>query len=115
MRKRTFLTIIRDITIDSTFLLPLSSHAQPWTSYQTNTRYMALGDSISAGYAAMPATQGFVFQLYQGGAIDRVDQTLLCAAGVPGALSRDVLDYQVPQVQRFFGETGMPYRKVISL
>ena len=95
-------------------LMPLAQ-AQPWVSFQTHTRYMALGDSISAGYGAMPATQGFVYQLYQGGAIDNVTNTLFCAAGVPGALSKDVLDYQVPQVGRFFTNTGMPYRKVVTL
>jgi lysophospholipase L1-like esterase len=76
---------------------------------------MALGNSISAGYGAMPATQGFVYQLYQSGAIDKVNNTLFCAAGIPGALSTDVLDYQVPQVGRFFANTGMPYRKVVTL
>lgn len=95
-------------------LMPLAQ-AQPWVSFQTHTRYMALGDSISAGYGAMPATQGFVYQLYQSGAIDKVNNTLLCAAGIPGALSKDVLDHQVPQVGRFFTDTGMPYRKVLTL
>ena len=95
-------------------LMPLAQ-AQPWVSFQTHTRYMALGDSISAGYGAMPATQGFVYQLFQSGAIDKVNNTLFCAAGVPGALSKDVLDYQVPQVGRFFSQTGMPYRKAVTL
>jgi lysophospholipase L1-like esterase len=95
-------------------LAPLAQ-AQPWVSMESHTRYMAIGDSISAGYGAMPATQGFVYQLYQGGAIDKVNETLFCAAGVPGALSKDVLDYQVPQVERFFSNTGMPYRKVVTL
>ncbi len=95
-------------------LMPLAQ-AQPWVSFETHTRYMALGDSISAGYAAMPVTQGFVYQLYQGGAIDKVNDTLFCAAGIPGALSKDVLDYQVPQVRRFFSDTGMPHRKVVTL
>src|SRR5512147_214646 len=78
------------------------AQAQPWVSFQTHTRYMAIGDSISAGYAAMPATQGFVYQLYQGGVIDSVNNTLFCAAAIPGAVSKDVLDYQAPQVRRFF-------------
>ena len=95
-------------------LMPLAQ-AQPWVSFQTHTRYMALGDSISAGYGAMPATQGFVYQLYQSGAIDKVNNTLFCAAGITGARSKDVLDYQVPQVGRFFTGTGMPYRKVVTL
>ena len=56
-----------------------------------------------------------MYQLYQGGAIDKVNDTLFCAAGVPGALSKDVLDYQVPQVERFFSDTGTQYRKVVTL
>ena len=95
-------------------LAPLAQ-AQDWVSFEDDTRYMALGDSVSAGYGAIPATQGFVYQLYQGGAIDRLNNTLFCAAAVTGALSKDVLDYQVPQVKRFFSDTGMSYRKVVTL
>jgi lysophospholipase L1-like esterase len=61
------------------------------------TRYMALGDSLSAGYKAMPVTKGFVYLLYQDGVFDRVPHTLFCNAAVPGATSQDVLLYQVPQ------------------
>jgi lysophospholipase L1-like esterase len=89
--------------------------AQYWVSFADHTRYMALGDSLSAGYVAHPATQGFVYGLYQSGVIDNVNHTLFCNAGVPGALSQDVLDYQVPQVGRFFSETHTPYRQVITL
>jgi lysophospholipase L1-like esterase len=89
--------------------------AQYWISFADHTRYMALGDSLSAGYAAHPATQGFVYGLYQSGVIDNVNHTLFCDAGVPGALSQDVLDHQVPQVKRFFSDTDTPYRKVITL
>jgi lysophospholipase L1-like esterase len=89
--------------------------AQYWVSFEDHTRYMALGDSLSAGYAAHPATQGFVYQLYQGGVIDNVNHTLFCNASVPNATSADVLAYQVPQVGLFFFNTGTPYRKVITL
>jgi len=89
--------------------------AQYWVSFEDHTRYMALGDSLSAGYAAHPATQGFVYRLYQSGVIDNVNRTLFCDAGVPNAKSADVLAYQVPQVGLFFSDTGTPYRKVITL
>ena len=97
------------------FLLLPAAQAQPWVSFETHSRYLALGDSISAGYGAIPATQGFVHQLYQSGAIDNINNTLFCNMGVPNAVSKDVLDYQVPQVKRFFSVTGQPYRKVITL
>ena len=96
-------------------LLTAPAWAQYWTSFADNTRYMALGDSLSAGYGAHPATQGFVYQLYQSGVIDKVNNLLLCNVGVPNAMSQDVLDYQVPMVPLFFAETGATYRKVITL
>lgn len=61
------------------------------------TRYMALGDSIAAGYKAMPATNGYAFLLYQDGVFDRIPHTLFNDAAVAGATSADVLQYQVPQ------------------
>jgi lysophospholipase L1-like esterase len=96
-------------------LMAPAAGAQYWVSFADHTRYMALGDSLSAGYAAHPATQGFVYGLYQGGVIDTVNHTLFCNTGVPGATSADVLAYQVPQVGLFFADTGTPYRKVLTI
>ena len=76
---------------------------------------MALGESVTAGYAAHPATRGFAYRLYQGGVIDNINQTLFCNVGVPGAMSKDVLNHQVPQVELFFKDTGETYRKVVTL
>lgn len=89
--------------------------AQYWVDFDQDTRYMALGDSLTAGYAAHPATQGFAYRLYQGGAIDSINHLLFCNAGVPGATSLDVLNHQVPQVQLFFKPTGETYRKIVTL
>ncbi len=97
------------------FVLTPLAQAQPWVSFDTHTRYLAMGDSISAGYGAMPATQGFTYNLYQSGAIDNVNNTLFCVEAVPGARSQDVLFYQVPQAHLFLDDTGKPYRKVITL
>jgi len=60
-------------------------------------RYLALGDSIAAGFKAHPATQGYAFLLYQGGAFDRPPHTLFNNLAAVGATSEDVLLYQVPQ------------------
>jgi lysophospholipase L1-like esterase len=78
------------------------AHAdQPWT-FSNSTRYIALGDSLAAGYGAMPATNGYAYLLYQQGVFDKSSNTLFANAAVPGATSQDVLDHQVPQaVQRF--------------
>jgi len=82
-------------------ILPFTAQAElPWQLDQ-HTRYMALGDSIAAGYGAIPATQGYVYLLYQEGIFDTAPNTLFCNAAVPGATSKDVLDYQVPQVALF--------------
>lgn len=67
----------------------------PWI-FSDNTRYMALGDSLAAGYGALPATQGYAYLLYQQGVYDQVTNTLFANAAVPGATSGDVLAYQVP-------------------
>ena len=89
--------------------------SQHWTSFEDNTRYWALGDSLSAGYGAHPSTNGFVYQLYQGGAIDNINNTLLNNLGVVNATSLDVLFYQLPLGGLFFSDTGADYRKVVTL
>lgn len=83
-------------------LFPAAVRAElPWQSDE-HTRYMALGDSLVAGYGAIPATEGYVYLLYRSGAFDTVANTIFCNAGVPGATSSDVLAHQVPQaITRF--------------
>ena len=60
------------------------------------TRYMAMGDSLAAGFKAQPATQGYAFLLYQTGVFDRMPHTLFNNIGVVGATSGDVMKHQVP-------------------
>src|SRR5262245_220499 len=98
---RTF----RNFIFAGLLLLPLSVHAElPW-QFDQHTRYMALGDSLAAGYGAMPATQGYVYLLYQSGVFDTASNTILSNAGVPGATSQHVLDRQVPQAIEAFRPT----------
>jgi lysophospholipase L1-like esterase len=89
--------------------------AQYWVSFDDNSRYLALGDSLSAGYGAHPATNGFVYQLYQSGAIDNINNTLLNNIGVVNATSADVLAHQLPLGALFFSNTGADYRKVVTI
>ncbi len=88
--------------IATTFTLLLtatSAWAQPPQVFDDGaTRYAALGDSIAAGFKAQPATQGYAFLLYQGGAFDRPARTLFNNLSAVGATSEDVLLHQVPQV-----------------
>ena len=74
-----------------------ADHASQVIMAPDATRYMALGDSIAAGYLAVPVTKGYVYRLYDTAAFDSIDHTLFCNAGVPGATSADVLLHQVPQ------------------
>jgi lysophospholipase L1-like esterase len=73
----------------------------PW-QFDSHTRYMAMGDSLSAGYGAVPATEGFAYLLYRSGVFDTIPNTIFCNAGVPGATSSDVLAHQVPQAIKDF-------------
>jgi lysophospholipase L1-like esterase len=74
---------------------------QPWT-FGNNTRYMALGDSLAAGYGATPTTQGYAYQLYQKGVYDPAVNTIFANAAVPGSTSTHMLLYQVPQAINIF-------------
>lgn len=89
-------------SIISLFLLiPLVATAElPW-QHDEHTRYLALGDSLTAGYGADPASNGYAYILYQQGVFDTAVRTLYANASVPGVTSADVLAYQVPQVSRF--------------
>lgn len=74
----------------------ISSAELPW-QFSGHTRYMVLGDSLGAGYGAIPQTQGYAYRLYQGGVFDVAPKTIFSNSSVPGATSSDVLAYQVPQ------------------
>ncbi len=80
------------------FGLALAGAAQadiPWV-YGDNTRYLAMGDSVTAGYGATPQTEGYAFLLYEGGAYDRMTNTIFANIALPGATSAQVLSHQVP-------------------
>jgi lysophospholipase L1-like esterase len=74
---------------------------QPWI-FSDKTRYMALGDSLAAGYGATPTTQGYAYQLYQKGVYAKAVSTIFANAAVPGTTSTDMLKYQVPQAADIF-------------
>lgn len=82
--------------------LPAGASADRNLDFSTHTRYMALGDSLAAGYGAEPATNGYVYLLYRRGVVDKVDRTLFANAGVPSVTSAHVLAFQVPQTIQAF-------------
>ena len=66
------------------------THRQSGVLAGDATRYMALGDSLAAGYQAVPVTKGYVYRLYDTETFDSIDHTLFANAAVPGASSSDV-------------------------
>lgn len=91
--------LLRSIVVALLFLPAAALAALP--AVQPPVRYMALGDSIAAGYKAMPATAGYAYQLYLGRAFGNIPEVLFDNASVPGATSSDLLNFQLPQVARF--------------
>jgi lysophospholipase L1-like esterase len=78
----------------------LAAAELPW-QFADHTRYMAMGDSLTAGYGAIPQTNGYAYVLYKTGVVDTVPNTLFTNTAVPGAASSDVMNYQVPQAALF--------------
>ena len=87
---------LRAVALGAILLFPVAVSAEvPW-QFADNTRYMAMGDSLAAGYGAVPATQGYAYLLYKEGVFDKIPNTLLSNVGLIGATSEDVLNHQVP-------------------
>ena len=87
-------------------VIPLNILASdlPW-HFDGQPRYMALGDSITAGKGATPFTHGFVYLLYQQGTYGQANRTQFTNVGVPLAESVHVLNYQVPMAVQLFKPT----------
>jgi hypothetical protein len=79
-------------------LLGLPAAAQAQVVVPTTAYYLGLGDSVAAGTGAQPATNGYVYRLYEHGVFGRTQVTGFANAAVRGARSWDVRDHQVPQV-----------------
>ena len=68
------------------------AHAEvPWT-FSNDTRYLAMGDSLAAGYGAIPVTQGYAYLLYQGGTFDTITNTIFADA----AVSSETVSFRFP-------------------
>ncbi len=93
MREKKFLA-------SCTFLLAISTlayAAQPWP-LGNNTRYLAMGDSLSSGYGATPVTNGYAYLLYQQGVYDQMTNTSFADAAIPGSTSEQVASFQANAV-----------------
>jgi lysophospholipase L1-like esterase len=94
------------LTIGSLAASAVARAQPPAINADDAVRYLALGDSIAAGYKVAPVTQAYPYLLYEDGAFDQITSTLFCNAAVPGATSTDVLVHQVPQALIPFAEGG---------
>jgi lysophospholipase L1-like esterase len=87
---------LRGICAASALIVSTSTLAdQPWT-FGNNTKFLALGDSLTTGIGATPETNSYVYLLYQQGVYDSMTNTSLADIAMPGATSEQVLHFQVP-------------------
>ena len=99
---------IRTFMLTALLLVPISARAElPW-QFDQHTRYLALGDSLAAGYGATPTTQGYVYLLYRSGVFDATQNIVFSNASIPGMTSKDVLDHQVAQVIQYLKDFQDP-------
>lgn len=96
--KRIWISLVV-VTILLGAAIPASAEL-PW-QFGEHTRYMAMGDSLTAGYGAVPQTNGYAYLLYKTGVVDTMPNTLFTNAAVTGAASGDVMNHQVPQAAVF--------------
>lgn len=83
-------------------LFPLIAFAElPW-QHSKHTRFLAMGDSLTAGYGADTTLNGYAYRLYKQGVFDTPVHTLFANAAVPGTTSSDIRNYQLPQVEIFY-------------
>jgi lysophospholipase L1-like esterase len=61
-----------------------------------------MGDSLAAGFGAIPVTQGYAYLLYREGTFDVMTNTIFANAAMPNATSDDVLAFQVPPAVKLF-------------
>jgi lysophospholipase L1-like esterase len=81
-------------------LVPGAGAEVPWV-FEDDTRYLVMGDSLGAGYGAMPQTKGYAYRLYQNGTFDKLKSTLFNNASVIGVRSTEVAEHQLPQALVF--------------
>jgi hypothetical protein len=77
-------------------LIPAAASAQ--ISFEKTQYYVALGDSVAAGEGAMPATRGYVYQLYDQGVFAPKKVTEFANVSVRGGRTWDLRDHQVAEV-----------------
>lgn len=90
------MTHIVRFAIACVLLSPAVAAAQ--VNFEKTGYYAALGDSVAAGEGAMPATNGYTYQLYEQGVFGTKQQMDFSSLAVRGGRSWDLLNHQVPQL-----------------
>jgi lysophospholipase L1-like esterase len=67
-------------------------------NFPKNSYYVGMGDSVAAGEGALPATNGYVYGLYDEGVFARIQEMDFSNVSVRGGRSWDLRDHQTPQV-----------------
>jgi hypothetical protein len=82
-------------TVSCVLLAVATTSAQ--INFEKTGYYLSLGDSVAAGEGALPATHGFVYQLYDRGVFGRTAVMDFGNIGIKGATADDVQMLQVPE------------------
>jgi lysophospholipase L1-like esterase len=90
----TFRPLIAGVVL-AVLLVPTGLSGQ--INFQKTGYYLSLGDSVPAGQGALPATHGFVYQLYDHGAFGAAQHTDFSNIAIKGATAGEVQLLQVPQ------------------
>lgn len=77
-------------------LVPAVASAQ--INFEKSKYYVALGDSVAAGEGAMPVTNGYAYNLYEGSVFGDKQETDFANAAVRGARSWELREHQVAEV-----------------
>ena len=67
-------------------------------SFRFSGSYAGMGDSVAAGTGAIPATNGYVYQLYEHGVFGRKQEIAFANVSARAARSWEFLNQQVPQL-----------------
>jgi hypothetical protein len=92
--------MIKRLALLTAFVVALAcpAPARAQISFPLDAYYVALGDSVAAGTGALPATNGYVYRLYEGGVFGRKQEVAFSNAAVRAARTWELRDHQVPQV-----------------
>jgi len=91
------------------------SHSVAQIASEKTGYYLSLGDSVAAGEGAQPATNGFVYQLYQRGVFGQTQATAFGNIAIKGATTDEVQVLQAAEALCIQPPRIFPAPTVITL